>query len=251
MTLTISKFRRLLPLLPVLAVTVFTVACAPLTVPPKSEYPVGRARLVLPPGAWQDLGTSEEATSSPAGRTPLQTRAVALRGAQGEWLAAVRVQTNRTGDLRGSPQGVGYCPPQQDVVVKDPADGSPVRADCLRFKLWASSPKWLEKNRPDLGQWMASRQIALSTPYAHVSYRYVTEAGVWVAVDALVDQRLISVRPRNNDRLARIQRSRFSIGTIPTRTHSRFNSRCVSSDTGSSARQANDTSAYRDRCRSM
>ena len=199
MTLTISKFRRLLPLLPVLAVTVFTVACAPLTVPPKSEYPVGRARLVLPPGAWQDLGTSEEATSSPAGRTPLQTRAVALRGAQGEWLAAVRVQTNRTGDLRGSPQGVGYCPPQQDVVVKDPADGSPVRADCLRFKLWASSPKWLEKNRPDLGQWMASRQIALSTPYAHVSYRYVTEAGVWVAVDALVDQRLISVRPRNNE----------------------------------------------------
>src|SRR3989344_795446 len=173
MTLTISKFRRLLPLLPVLAVTVFTVACAPLTVPPKSEYPAGRARLVLPRGA--------------------------VRGAQGEWLAAVRVQTNRTGDLRGSPQGGGYSPPQQDVVVKDPADGSPVRADCLRFKLWASSPKWLEKNRPDLGQWMASRQIALSTPYAHVSYRYVTEAGVWVAVDALVDQRLISVRPRNNE----------------------------------------------------
>ena len=56
MTLTISKFRRLLPLLPVLAVTVFTVACAPLTVPPQSEYPVGRGRLVLPPGAWQDLG---------------------------------------------------------------------------------------------------------------------------------------------------------------------------------------------------
>ena len=52
MTLTISKFRRLLPLLSVLAVTMFTVACAPLTVPPKSEYPVGRARLVLPPGAW-------------------------------------------------------------------------------------------------------------------------------------------------------------------------------------------------------
>ncbi|MNV08078.1 hypothetical protein D3C71_985350 [compost metagenome] len=32
-----------------------------------------------------------------------------------------------------------------------------------------------------------------------MSYRYVTEAGVWVAVDALVDQRLISVRPRNNE----------------------------------------------------
>jgi len=46
---------------------------------------------------------------------------------------------------------------------------------------------------------MASRQIALSTPYAHVGYRYVTEAGVWVAVDALVDQRLLSIRPRSNE----------------------------------------------------
>ncbi|KRD22287.1 hypothetical protein ASE39_07965 [Acidovorax sp. Root267] len=196
MTLTISKFRRLLP---VFAVAVLTVACAPLTVPPKAEYPVGRARLVLPPGAWQDLGTSDEAIAGPGGRTSLQTRDVGLRGAKGEWLAALRVQTNRTGDLRGSPQGGGYCPAQQDVIVKDPADGSPVRADCLRFKLWASSPKWLEKNRPDLVQWMASRQIALNAPYAHVGYRYVTEAGVWVVVDALVDQRLISVRPRNNE----------------------------------------------------
>ena len=139
MTLTISKFRRLLPLLPVLAVTVFTVACAPLTVPPQSEYPVGRGRLVLPPGAWQDLGTSGEAVTGSGGRTSLQTRDVALRGAQGEWLAVLRVQTNVTSDLRGSPQGVGYCPAQQDVMVKDAADGSPVRADCLRIKLWAVS----------------------------------------------------------------------------------------------------------------
>ena len=109
------------------------------------------------------------------------------------------MQTNRTSDLRGSPQGVGYCPAQQDVMVKDSADGSPVRADCLRFKLWASSPKWLEKNRPDLVQWMSSRQIALKAPYSHVGYRYVTEAGVWVVVDALVDQRLLSTRPRNNE----------------------------------------------------
>ena len=199
MTLTISKFRRLLPLLPVLAVTAFMVACAPLTVPPQSEYPVGRARLVLPPGAWQDLGTSGEAVTGSGGHTSLQTRDVALRGAQGEWLAVLRVQTNVTSDLRGSPQGVGYCPAQQDVMVKDAADGSPVRADCLRFKLWASSPKWLEKNRPDLVQWMSSRQIALKAPYSHMGYRYVTEAGVWVVVDALVDQRLLSTRPRNNE----------------------------------------------------
>ena len=102
MTLTISKFRRLLPLLSMLAVAVFTVACAPLTVPPQSEYPVGRARLVLPPGAWQDLGTSGEAVTGSGGHTSLQTRDVALRGAQGEWLAGLRVQTNVTSGLRGS-----------------------------------------------------------------------------------------------------------------------------------------------------
>jgi hypothetical protein len=67
MTLMISKFRYLLPC----ALAVLVAGCAPLTVPPKAEYPVGRARLVLPPGAWQDLGSTDEA------RATLQTRAVA------------------------------------------------------------------------------------------------------------------------------------------------------------------------------
>ncbi|PTT41686.1 hypothetical protein DBR23_05325 [Acidovorax sp. HMWF018] len=196
MTLTISKFRRLLP---VLAVTVFTVACAPLTVPPKSEYPVGRARLVLPPGAWQDLGTSEETVAGSAGRIALQTRDVGLRNAQGDWLAVLRVQTNRAGDLSGSPQGIGYCPTQQDVTVEDGAAGSPVRADCLRLKRWGSSSQWLDKNRPDLVEWLSTRQITLTQPYTYLSYRYVTEAGAWVKVDALVDQRLLRPATRNNE----------------------------------------------------
>ena len=63
MTLMISKFRCLL----FGAVALLMVACAPLTPPPQVEYPVGRARLVLPQGAWQDLGTSQE----DAGRTAL------------------------------------------------------------------------------------------------------------------------------------------------------------------------------------
>lgn len=196
MTLMISKFRRLLP---VFAVAVLTVACAPLTVPPKVEYPVGRARLVLPPGAWQELGTSDEAIPGSGARISLQTREVGLKSAQGGWLAVLRVQTNRTGDLSAPPQGVGYCPAQQDVRVMDPAKGSPVRADCLRARLWASKPRWLEKNRPDLVQWMAARQIAVNAPYAYVTYRYVTEAGAWVVVDALVDERLLSIKPRNNE----------------------------------------------------
>lgn len=191
MTLMISKFRCLWPC----ALAVLMTACAPMTVPPSTEYPTGRARVALPPGAWQDLGTADEA----AGRIPLQTRAVALRGTQGEWLAVLRVQTNRGSGLNGSPQGVGYCPRQQDVVVVDAAAGSPVRADCLRFKFWGSRPQWLEKNRPDLVQWLAGRQLSVKQPYAYVSYRYVTEAGIWVSVDALVDQRLVSPKPRTNE----------------------------------------------------
>lgn len=196
MTLTISKFRRLLPLL---AAAVFTVGCAPLTIAPKAEYSVGRARLVLPSGDWQDLGTSEEAIAGSGGRIELQTRNVGLRTAHGDWLAVLRVQTNRTGDRKGSPQGVGYCPPQQHVVVEDGAAGSPVRADCLRLKRWGSSAQWLEKNRPDLVQWLGSRQIVLVQPYSYLSYRYVTEAGAWVTVEALIDQRLLRPTTRSND----------------------------------------------------
>lgn len=192
MNLMISKFRCLSSA--ALAVWLMS-ACAPMTVPPKTEYASGRARVVLPAGAWQDLGTSEEA----AGRLPLQTRTLALRGPQGEWLAVLRVQTNSDSKLNGSPAGVGYCPRQQDVVVEDAAAGSPVRADCLRFKLWGSKPRWLEQNRPDLVQWLGTRQMVLAQPYAYVSFRYVTEAGIWVTVDALADQRLVSIKPRSNE----------------------------------------------------
>ncbi|WP_232727698.1 hypothetical protein [Acidovorax sp. 69] len=130
---------------------------------------------------------------------PVQTRAVGLRGERGGWLAVLRVQTNRNGDLSGSPQGAGYCPSQRDVTVEDAAAGSPVRADCLRLKNWGSSAQWLEKNRPDLVQWLGTRQIALNQPYSYLSYRYATESGAWVEVDALVDQRLLRPKTRNNE----------------------------------------------------
>ena len=136
---------------------------------------------------------------APGGRIELQTRNVGLRTAQGDWLAVLRVQTNRTGDRKGSPQGIGYCPPQQHVTVEDGASGSPVRADCLRLKRWGSSAQWLEKNRPDLVQWLGSRQIVLVQPYSYLSYRYVTEAGAWVTVEALIDQRLLRPTTRSND----------------------------------------------------
>lgn len=196
MTLMIFKFRYLWPC----AMAVLLAACAPLTTPPKTEYPVGRARLVLPPGDWQDLGNSEEAMVGSGGRPSLETRAVGLRGArQGEWLAVLRVQTNLSGDLNGSPPGIGYCPSQQDVTVEDAAAGSPVRADCLRFKRWGSSGQWLEKNRPDLVEWLAGRQMVLNQPYSYLNYRYVTASGAWVVVDALMDQRLLRPPTNNNE----------------------------------------------------
>jgi hypothetical protein len=189
MTLMTSKFRYLLPC----ALGILVAGCAPLTVPPQAEYPAGRARLVLPPGAWQDLGSTDEP------RAALQMRSVGLRGAQGEWLAVLRVQTNRTGALAGFPLGPGDCPRQQNVMVTDPAANSPVRADCLRLKNWGTDAQWLEKNRPDLVQWLGSRQIALKPPYTYLSYRYATQAGAWVAVEAVVDQRLLSTRARTNE----------------------------------------------------
>ena len=189
MTLMTSKFRYLLPC----ALGVLVAGCAPMTVPPKVEYPAGRARLVLPAGAWQDLGISDQT------RAGLQTRSVGLRGAQGEWLAVLRVQTNRTGALAGFPLGPGDCPRQQNVLVTDPAAGSPVRADCLRLKNWGTDAKWLEKNRPDLVQWLGNHQVMLKPPYSYLSYRYATQAGAWVAVDALVDQRLLAPRARTNE----------------------------------------------------
>lgn len=195
MTLMFSKFQRFLPFV----MAALTVACAPLTVPPKEEYPVGRARLALPPGAWQDLGASDEVVPGSVSRVPLQTRAVGLRSAQGGWLAVLRVQTNRTGDVGRFPLGASDCPPQQDVIVEDAAAGSPVRADCLRLKRWGSSAQWLDKNRPDLVQWLGRHQILLNQPYSYVSFRYVTQAGVWVTVDALVDQRLLRPKTQNNE----------------------------------------------------
>ncbi|MBY0236919.1 MAG: hypothetical protein K2W93_18195, partial [Burkholderiaceae bacterium] len=168
MTLTIPKFRFLFSL----SCAVMLGACAPMTVPPKAEYSVGRSRLVLPPGAWQDLGAIDVALPLLPGSgatVPLQTRAVSLRGAQGELLAVLRVQTNRSGDLTRPVAWSGYCPQQRDVIVDDAAASSPVRADCLRFKRWASSAQWLDKNSPELVTWLDSRQIALKQPYSYFS----------------------------------------------------------------------------------
>ncbi|HRM48232.1 MAG TPA: hypothetical protein PK518_04645 [Alicycliphilus sp.] len=176
-------------------------ACAPLA-SQQAEYPAGRARLALPAGAWEDLGTSDQAVRllpQPDGRIALQSRVLGLRGAQQELLAVLRVQTNRGNDWQGPMFWTGSCLPQQGVAVEDATKGSRVRVDCLRFKRWVDGPQWLEKNQPDFAQWLLGRKLAVSAPYSYMSYRYATEGGAMVAVDVLADQRLLRPRTRNNE----------------------------------------------------
>jgi len=195
MSLKISTIRCLLSC----AVAVLA-ACAPLA-SQQTEYPVGRARLALPPGAWQDLGAVDGAVAllpEADGRIALQTRTVALRGAQQQLLAVLRVQTNRTNDREWAVLWPGGCEPQQGVTVEDATMGGRVRVDCLRFKRWAGDSDWLEKNHPDFAQSLAGRKLALSAPHSFMSYRYATASGATVSVDALVDQRLLTPATRNN-----------------------------------------------------
>lgn len=196
MTLTISTTRCLL-----LCSLAVLAACAPLT-PQQTEYPVGRTRMALPQqGAWEDLGTFDEAIPllpEPEDRIPLQTRAVGLRGPQKELLAVLLVQTNSTNYPREPVRWSGNCPRQQGVTVEDATVGSRVRVDCLRLKRWVDNTQWLEKNQPGLAQWLAGHRIAFSKPYSHVSYRYATEGGALVSVDALVDQRLLRPKTSSN-----------------------------------------------------
>lgn len=196
MTLTIPLLRCLLP-----CALLSLAACAPIAVQPP-EYAAGRAHVYLPSGAWEDLGTSDQVLAllpDPGDSVALQTRALGLRGARNEWLAVVWVQTNRTDQLRRPVLWPNPCAPQRDVIVEDAAQGSPVRADCLRFKRWGSSSGWLEKNQPELAQWLDRRKISLVQPYSYLNYHYASEGGAFVVVQALVDQRLLRPRVGNNE----------------------------------------------------
>lgn len=180
-------------------------ACAPIPAHQES-YPVGRARLVLPLGDWVELGHSEEVLPlfPELGDTiPLQTRAVGLRGRGNDWLAILVVQTNSTNTPRPHTLWTATCPQQRGVLVEDATAASPVRVDCLRFKRWADSGNWLEKNDPVLSRWLSVGKVAVGQPASHVNYRYATEGGAYVQVNALVDQRLLRPETRNNEAFLR------------------------------------------------
>ena len=190
-------------------------ACAPLSTTPALPglLTVGRAQLVLPPGEWVDFGTSDQALKllPEVGATlPLQTRTVGLRGQRtgtnSPWLAVLQVQTNSTNYPRAETRWTDTCPQQQDVLVEDATAAetskgtltSHVRIDCLRFKRWASQDGWMQANQPVLAQWLLSHQAAPAQAYSHLHYRYATQGGAYVDIQAVVDQRLLSPPTRNN-----------------------------------------------------
>lgn len=120
-------------------------------------------------------------------------------------LAVLRIQTNSTNFPPHNPTlWTGSCPAQQGVWVEDATAASPVRIDCLRFKRWANNrDDWLGKNHPDWAQWLGMHQVQLTRPASYISYRYATEGGAYVAVTALVDQRLLIPKTRSNDEFLR------------------------------------------------
>ena len=180
--------------------------CAPLQTTDRA-LAVGRASLVLPAGPWTALEVSNEVLPlwpDPVSTVPLQTRVVGLRGADQQWLALLWVQTNNSNSPRPTTLWTGTrCPQQRGTLVEDVAQGSPVRIDCLRFKRWAASDQWLEKNEPLLVQWLDHHQVVPNAPYSHLNYRYATLGGAYVQVQALIDQRLLTPDTRNNEEFLR------------------------------------------------
>lgn len=182
-------------------------ACAPIPAGPE-EFSAGRARVVLPSTQWEDLGKVDEALPmQPApGVFPLQTRALALRGTRHEILAVMLVRTNSTNYPREHTLWSGSCPTQKGLTVEDATSGSPVRIDCMRFKRWANNEGWLEKNHPDVVRWMADHKAEPAQPYSHLNYRYGTEGGAYLEVNAMVDQRLLRPKTSNNEEFLRAGR---------------------------------------------
>lgn len=180
------------------------VGCAPIPAGP-AEYSAGRTRVVLPNTAWEDPGASNEALplAPGPGAFPLQTRAMALRGGNKELMAVLLVQTNRTDQPRNPTLWTGACPQQQGLLVEDATSASPVRIDCLRFKRWANNAGWIEKNHPEVARWMAQRNAEPAQPYSHLNYRFATEGGSYVEINAMVDQRLLRPKTSNNEEFLR------------------------------------------------
>lgn len=190
---------------------------------PTVNYAVGRAQVVLPAGAWADLGAGDEAWAPmpvAAARVALRSRALVLRGPQRQTLAVLLVRTNAS-NLFWKPVawGVG-CPRELDVLMRDEASGSPYRLDCLRLRRNADAQQWLQRTRPETQAWLVRNHLLPGLTYSHLSYRFATEDGGFVELQIVADQRLLQseagsqVRQQRNWVLAVASAARDSLSSL-------------------------------------
>lgn len=188
---------------------------------------VGRVSLGLPAGEWVDLGGGQEWLPA-TGRGPeaiaLQSRAVGLRGSQGEVQAVVLVLANVDNNAAQVTQWDQACPDEHGVRVEDAARRSPERVDCLRIKRRAQATGWLTQREPNVDAWLKARNIPLPYNATWVSHQFANKAGMYVAAYVLADSRLLEPVARNS--------VAFLSAGVPAVTWSRQLAQAVRTSTG-------------------
>ena len=218
--------RRLVPVLAGAALLMGLSACSSTQL--DAGLPTaGRVTLGLPAGDWVDLGAGQErlpATGQGPAAIPLQSRAVGLRGSQGEVQAVVLVLANAEGNPAQVTQWGQACVAGPGMRTFDGAAGSPERVDCLRIKRRALADGWLADNEPQVQQWLAARNIPLPYNAMLVSHQFGNKAGAYVAAHVLADSRLLEPTPRNS--------TEFLNAGVPAVTWSQALAKAVRTSTG-------------------
>ena len=187
----------------------------------------GRVTIGLPAGDWVDLGAGQELLPA-SGQGPavigMGTRAVGLRGSQGEVQAVVLVLANAEGNPAQVTQWGQACVESPGMRVVDQAKRSPERVDCLRIKRRAIADNWLDSHEPQVSQWLAARNIPLPYNAMLVSHQFGNKAGAYVAAYVLADSRLLEPVTRHN--------AEFLNAGVPAVTWSRELAQAVRVSTG-------------------
>lgn len=192
--------RRFVPALAGVALAMGLSACASTQL--DTGLPsAGRVTIGLPAGDWVDLGAGQELVPA-NGQGPaaigMGTRAVGLRGSQGEVQAVVLVLANAEGNPAQVTQWGQACEAGPGMRVVDQAKRSPERVDCLRIKRRAVAGDWLASHEPQVSQWLAARNVPLPYNAMLVSHQFGNKAGAYVAAYVLADSRLLEPVTRNN-----------------------------------------------------
>ena len=227
--MSISSFasqRRCLPALAGAALAMSLSACTSTQL--DTGLPsAGRVTIGLPAGDWVDLDAGQEllpANGQGPAAIGMGTRAVGLRGSQGEVQAVVLVLANAEGNPAQVTQWGQACEAGPGMRVVGQAKRSPERVDCLRIKRRAVAGDWLASHEPQVSQWLAARNVPLPYNAMLVSHQFGNKAGAYVAAYVLADSRLLEPVTRNN--------TEFLNAGVPAVTWSRELAQAVRVSTG-------------------